>query len=154
MNRKRDDPLSEIEKFCLDSLIINGNIDLAYKISHPNSKEGEYLHTLALRWKRSETSRAYLNEQASKVCFIGDKSKEEKREISIDYTKKDNIINALSIAANAERDNLKRSKILAQIADLQRMKADENNNEEELLHFYFPLNCKRCPLYIQMQKKI
>jgi hypothetical protein len=46
-------------------------------------------------------------------------------------------------------DGLKRAKILATIADLQRMKQDENKDETELTHFYLPLTCKRCSLYCQ-----
>jgi replication initiation and membrane attachment protein DnaB len=149
MKRCKNEPLTEIERFCLDSLVIGGNVDLAYQISHPNSKvSNEYLHTLALRWQRSEVVKAYITQQASKVLFVGDKTAEQRQSCKIDYTQRSNLIQALSDAANNESDTIRRTKILSELADLQRMdRQDEAKDDKDLVHFYLPLTCKRCNLY-------
>lgn len=156
MNRKRDEPLSEVEKFCVDSLIVNGNVDLAYKLSHPNSKEGEYLHVLALRWKRSDSVKAYINGQQGKVLYVGDKTEEQRRESKIDYTQRHNLITALSDAANSEPDTLRKTKILSELADLQRMDKEESKGdaEKKLVHFYLPLRCRDCSLFLANEKEV
>jgi hypothetical protein len=75
MKRNRNQPLTPIESFCLDSFIINGNVDMAYSISHPNSKAtSEYKHTLALRWLKLTAVKAYLTQKQGTVLFVGDKT--------------------------------------------------------------------------------
>jgi hypothetical protein len=81
-----------------------------------------------------------------KLAQDGTKDKSAESEY-IDFSQKDNVIMALSKSANEEPDSLKRTKILATIADLQRMKQDETKDDRELIHFYLPLTCKRCNLY-------
>ena len=39
------------------------------------------------------------------------------------------------------------------IADLQQMKKDENTEEEETVHYYLPLQCYRCSLFIADRAK-
>lgn len=154
MKRDKNQPLSDLETFCLDSFIINGNIDTAYLISHPNCKAtDEYKHTLALRWQRSDAVKAYLNQQQDKVLFVGDKTKEQKQGCKVDYTQRSNLIQALSDAANNEGDTIRRTKILSELADLQRMDRDATKEDKELIHFYVPLTCKRCNLYNKARKE-
>ena len=61
----------------------------------------------------------------------------------------DNVLEALSKAANEEPVNVRRTKILSEIADLQRMDKEESNDE---VHFYLHLRCKDCNLYITEQE--
>jgi hypothetical protein len=79
-----------------------------------------------------------------------DKSSEDNY---IDFSQRNNVIEALSKSANEETDSLRRTKILSEIADLQRMDKDENKDDKELIHFYLPLTCKRCNLYCQEMEK-
>lgn len=46
-----------------------------------------------------------------------------------------------------------RADVLMKIADLQRMKKDENTEEEETVHYYLPLQCYRCSLFIADRAK-
>jgi hypothetical protein len=39
------------------------------------------------------------------------------------------------------------------IADLQQMKKDEIADEENKVHFYLPLTCHQCQLYLKNKKK-
>jgi hypothetical protein len=154
MKRDKNQPLTDIETFCLDSFIVNGNIDTAYQISHPNSKAADdYKHVLALRWQRSDAVKAYLNQQHGKVLFVGNKTETQKQGCKVDYTQRTNLIQALSDAANNEGDTLRRTKILSVIADLQRMDRDETKDDKQLIHFFLPLTCKRCNLYMAEQQR-
>jgi hypothetical protein len=104
-----------------------------------------YLHKLALRWINNDLQREFLKDltavkQSRNTPDNGDDE-------FVDFSERENVIEALSRAANLEKDNVRRAKILSQIADLQRMKQDENKSETELVHYYLPMTCKRCSLY-------
>ena len=43
--------------------------------------------------------------------------------------------------------------VLMQIADLQRMKQDENKEETQQVVYYHPVSCFRCALYAENKKK-
>ena len=45
-----------------------------------------------------------------------------------------------------------RGEILMKYADLLQMKKDEVKEEEKLIHFYLPLSCDRCSLYLDAKK--
>ena len=122
-------------------------------MSHESKAADEYKHVLALRWQRSTPVKAYLVEQQNKVLFVGNKTQQQREDGRIDYTQRRNLIQALSDAANNERDTLRRSKILATIADLQRMKQDENKEEKDLVHFFLPLRCSDCELHKQEEAR-
>ena len=46
-----------------------------------------------------------------------------------------------------------KSAILIKIADLQQMKKEETNDQDDLVHFMLPLTCSYCNLYIENKKK-
>jgi hypothetical protein len=152
---KTESDLSAEEKICLHSFFVDpGTLDEAYHLCHQGSKAtGDYIHVMALRWvRKGSPQRAYLDSLNKKLVIVGklnqDGSKDTTAESNyVDFSQKDNVIMALSKSANEEPDSLKRTKILATIADLQRMKQDENKDDKELIHFYLPLTCKRCNLY-------
>ena len=153
MKRNKNEPVGEVEAFCLDSFIVNGNVDLAYTQCHKSKAKENYTHVLALRWLKSDAVKAYLNQRRGEVLFVGGKSATEKESLKVDFSQRGNLIRALSDAANNEGDNVRRAAILKQIADLQRMKQDENKDEADLIHFYLPLKCHYCELYMNNQTK-
>ena len=153
MKRNKNEPVGEVEAFCIDSFIVNGNTDMAYKLCHQSKAKPDYTHVLALRWLKSDAVKAYLNQRRGEVLFVGGKSATEKESLKVDFSQRGNLIRALSDAANNEGDNVRRAAILKQIADLQRMKQDENKDEADLIHFYLPLKCHACELYIQNKRK-
>lgn len=61
------------------------------------------------------------------------------------YRDKDEIITALAREADSLRGK-DRVDVLNKIADLQRMKQEENKTEEERVHYFLPLTCYVCPL--------
>lgn len=55
------------------------------------------------------------------------------------------MIEALSRQVRDTDDPKQKADILMKIADLQRMKQDENTEKEKLVHYYLPLRCEVCP---------
>lgn len=95
-----------------------------------------------------ETMTAYSVEDAERnVKATGERSSTMRAANSVDFTKKENIIQALS----EEAKNLKgkeRVDALIKLADLQRMKQEEIKEEKRQTMFYLPLsNCGQCPCY-------
>lgn len=62
-----------------------------------------------------------------------------------DLKSKDGMIDALAEQAREASDPKQKADILMKIADLQRMKQDENTEKEKLVHYYLPLRCEVCP---------
>ena len=65
--------------------------------------------------------------------------------ITHDLKSKDGMIDALAEQAGEATDPKQKADILMKIADLQRMKQDENTEKEKLTHYYLPLRCEVCP---------
>lgn len=65
--------------------------------------------------------------------------------ITHDLKSKEGMIDALAEQAGEAADPKQKADILMKIADLQRMKQDENTEKEKLVHYYLPLRCEVCP---------
>ncbi len=61
------------------------------------------------------------------------------------FRTKDAILAALESEIPGLRGK-ERTEVLLKIADLQRMKQEENKEEEQRVHYYLPLKCELCPL--------
>jgi hypothetical protein len=81
------------------------------------------------------------------------KGRKKKKENVLDLRDKDSIIEALAEQYGKAQDPKIKTDIAMKAADLQRMKNDETKNEEQLRHFFLPLRCKDCGLYIEESKK-
>lgn len=148
MNKKDKNSLTDIEKFCLDAWMTNHNADLAYILSRskPIKATPDNLHRLALRWLRSEPVKEYLSERGA--ISIAQAEADEQ----INRSKSD-IVKELNVLANSCKDAKQRTEILLKLADLQRMKEDSNKDDKDLVHFFLPIQCYNCSLYIQAQSK-
>lgn len=63
----------------------------------------------------------------------------------IDLRSKEGMLDALERAYRDEDDPKKQADILGKIADLQRLKDEENKESRKLVHYYLPLRCDVCP---------
>ena len=151
-NRKCDTDVTPKERFCLDGYIINGDADSAYTLSRdrPSDARPDMIHKIALRWLRTEPIAKYIEQRRVQLGFVAKTNREEQPK---DYRNKDTLIEELSLQADSATSPKEKSDILMKIADLQRMKSGENKDETELVHFYLPLTCKRCSLYVAEKKK-
>lgn len=82
--------------------------------------------------------------------------KDEKEETEDDFTgkfrDKDEVLNALA-ATVKDLKGKERADVLMKIADLQQMKKEENIEEDNTIHFYLPISCKSCSLYMKAKNK-
>lgn len=151
MNKKDKSRLTDIEKFCIDAWMCNKNADLAYSLSRekPINANPENLHRLALRWLRSDHVKEYLEERGAIAIAHAQTDNQPKNRDKMD------IVRELNTLANSCKDAKQRTEILLKLADLQRMKETPNNNEEkELIHYYLPLSCNNCSLYIKTKEEL
>lgn len=82
-------------------------------------------------------------------------SKKNKKNIEaevVQYRDKDAVLSGLEQTLPFLRGK-DRADVLMKIADLQQMKKDENTEEEETVHYYLPLQCYRCSLFIADRAK-
>ena len=150
--------ISDKEKFCLDSYIVNGDVDTAYTLSRERKpKATDNLHRMALRWLRNDEIQAYIEERRAIIYQRSDKVTDMQTEDVADlveaYKNKDFIIAEL-VKAQMGLTGKEKSDILTRIADLQRMKQDENKVDEKRVHFYMPLPvCDDCQFQENLVKK-
>lgn len=97
----------------------------------------------------------------NRAAFLPDndspKSKKKKKtteteENVVQYRDKDAVLSGLEQTLPYLRGK-DRADVLMKIADLQQMKKDENTEEEETVHYYLPLQCYRCSLFIADRAK-
>ncbi|UBU95437.1 MAG: hypothetical protein [Bacteroides phage LoVEphage] len=79
-------------------------------------------------------------------------TEEEEEEKVVQYRDKDAVLSGLEQTLPYLRGK-DRADVLMKIADLQQMKKDENTEEEETVHYYLPLQCYRCSLFIADRAK-
>ena len=152
---KIGEKLTEKEKFCLDAYILDPqNIDIAYVMSRNGGYQGsqENLHRLALRWLRDPDVKAYVEE---KRVIIADKvEKKFSTPEQNAYREKEDIVRELNILADITKDPKLKSELLLKLADLQQMKKDPvDETEDNTVHYYLPLTCHKCSLYIANKRK-
>lgn len=169
-NRMRQFMLTEKEVY-LASLIAAGHSDEeAYSLIYePNTLSDESLHVLVGRVTSRKKGIKDLVDTLTRVNMKGltvqigsandamnkklGRKGRKKAYTEFDPTNKDSIIRVLSEQLEVATDPKTKTDIAMKIADLQRMKQDENKDEQELVHFYLPITCKRCSLYVAEKKR-
>lgn len=159
-NEKDKFSLTELEQFCLDAYLLNGQDDRAYLLSRKRGETKateENLHRIALRWLRSPHVKAYLDDRRAvlfqQIKKTADFEEDGVKELVEQYKDKDFIIAEL-VKTQAGLQGKEKAEILNKIADLQQMKKEEVKKEEQRVHFYLPLPyCKNCPNRFHLGEK-
>lgn len=68
------------------------------------------------------------------------------------YRDKDSVLDALA-ATVKDLKGKERADVLMKIADLQQMKKEETAEEDNTVHYYLPISCKNCELYMKARKR-
>lgn len=89
-------------------------------------------------------------EEKARIKEVQDKFTSDNDEIR--YRNKEEVLNALA-ATVVDLKGKEKADVLMKIADLQQMKKDEIVEEEKKVHFYLPLTCHQCQLYLKNKKK-
>lgn len=91
----------------------------------------------------------------NRAAFLPDNDSPKKKSTEtevVQYRDKDAVLSGLEQTLPYLRGK-DRADVLMKIADLQQMKKDENTEEEETVHYYLPLQCYRCSLFIADRAK-
>ena len=139
MMKPKKEILTPEEMFCLDAYLLNGDIDMAYRLSRKTQRiDSESHHRLALRWKSTPLVEKYLKERTLSISAKQDNND------NTQYRDKDSVLSALEKEVPYLRGKDKLDALM-KIADLQQLKKDENKTDEERVHFYLPLQmCVDC----------
>lgn len=154
---KIGEKLTERERFCIDAYLFNPqNIDIAYVMSRNGGYQGsqENLHRLALRWLRDPDVKAYVEEKRIVIAGKVEKKSSMPEQGANVNRDKDDVVRELNLLADQTKDPKQKTEILMRLADLQQMKKDPVEDEEDTtVHYYLPLSCHQCSLYIANKKK-
>lgn len=81
-------------------------------------------------------------------------SEEEEEEVKVKLMTKEEILQqALQSALSLPVNDKNRVEILMKYADLAQMKKEEIQEEDSTIHYYLPLTCNNCSLYLANKKK-
>ena len=138
--------LTEEQKFALDGYLCNANKSLCYRLANHSKGKAESVLVMANRWFSTDLVKNYLEVRRAQIF------PKEEGEIK-DFTNKDVLLSELSRMVSNTHNVRERNDVLKSIADITRMKNDENKDEAKLIHFYVPLTCKRCNLYVAELEK-
>jgi len=64
---------------------------------------------------------------------------------NVDLRTKEGVLTALEEELKNASETKQRTEIISKIADLQRMKNEEDRNSQDLIFYYLPLRCEECP---------
>ena len=139
--------LTEEQKFALDGYLCNSNKSLCYRLANQSKAKAESVLVMANRWFSTDLVKNYLEVRRAQI--FPDNTEDAPK----DYTNKDVLLSELSRLVNRTTNIREKNDLLKTVADVTRMKQDENKDEAKLIHFYVPLTCKRCNLYVSEMEK-
>lgn len=147
--------LTELEKFCLDAYLINGDKRSTYiysRIKQPNATD-ESIRAATNRFFNEQKTRAYL--ESRKKQLAASKRKNEMGEECGDVTQidKTELLRELTTLFHYETDTKTKADLGMKIADLQQMKKEQIEKEEQIKS-YLPLKCSKCELYINAKMSL
>ena len=100
------------------------------------------------QFDRNIIVKAYLEARRNQV--EAKREKERFEEEGVDYTQidKTELLQQLVLLFRSEKDTKIKADLGMKIADLQQMKKEQTEQEEQI-KYYLPLQCSRCKLYLQ-----
>ena len=131
-----------IEDICLAVLIASGIPDIdalrvVYKVQAASDTKASAYYNKLLS-ERPQLAKYIADLNKGKVSSADGSDKRDLRT-------KSGMLDALEEAARETDDAKQRADIYIKMADLQRMKNDEDTEKESYVHYYLPLRCDQCP---------
>lgn len=105
----------------------------------------------AIQYQRSGATATKTGSPKEDAANIAESNKVDKKTLDT-FRSKDGILENL-IKVLPSLTGKDKAAVLMQIADLQRMKQEENKEEAEQVVYYHPVSCYRCALYAEARKK-
>lgn len=130
----------------------NGSGTIASKAtSLQKNKPGISQLIEAIQYQRTGTDATKTTSPKEDAAKIAEGNKVDKKTLDT-FRSKDGILQNL-IKVLPTLTGKDKAAVLMQIADLQRMKQEENKEEAEQVVYYHPVSCYRCTLYQEHKKK-
>lgn len=140
--------LTEQQKFALDGYLINNNRFLCYQLGNGSKAKEESILAMAQRWFNTPLVKQYLEIRKAQI-FPEQVDGEAK-----DYTNKDVLLSELSKMVQRTHNVKEKNEVLKSIASITQMQKLENKDDMKLIHYYVPITCKRCNLYVaELERK-
>jgi hypothetical protein len=134
--------------------------DAYYAVINKNSQSTEDYDMGQLRRILADNAYCYLvtdlQKQYKKITKRNQQEIAEQESIPISdgLMSKEEVARELLKTANSMKPGSKeRAEVMMKYADLLQMKKDVVEDEEKLVHFYLPLSCRYCELYIKKEKE-
>jgi cell division protein FtsX len=134
-----------------DAYIVSGLFNEVYslELNMRNMKQLMNDNPNFVGYMNSRTDQLKKEEKA-RIKEVQDKFSTDTDEVR--YRNKEEVLNALA-ATVVDLKGKEKADVLMKIADLQQMKKDEIVEEEKKVHFYLPLTCHQCQLYLKSKKR-
>lgn len=141
--------LTDKEKFCLDAYLVNGDRKSAYVYSRDRmiTANSDSVAALIRKFFAQPKVKAYIEARRNQIEAKRDKERFE--EEGVDYTQIDKaeLLQQLVLLFRTEKDTKIKADLGMKIADLQQMKKEQTEQEEQI-KYYLPLQCSKCELYL------
>ena len=140
--RRQKTKLTSDEEFCLDAYLLNGDAATAYRLSHHTDAKETSIAVMSQRWITSPSVKKYLQTRKALTAPPDDAPTK-------DYTNKNILLQELSRLVVSTHNVREKNDVLKSIAAIMQMNKEQSDDEKELIHFYLPITCKRCSLYVK-----
>lgn len=131
-----------------DSFVVLG-FNKPHLTDEYNRKQLEKYITDSDFCKYVESRQRSIKRSSSKQIEI-----EEDESVPVKLLSKEEVLQeALQTAMLLPKNDPKRVDVLMRFADLAQMKKEEIKEEDSTIHFYLPLSCNNCSLYLANKKK-
>ena len=142
--------LTEKERFCLQAYLITKDKKMAFVCSRekPLKSEGEGFRVNLSKWFNSDKVQAFIQEYQTQSRASDIDRGMEGQDIG-----KAELVRELTILFRREKDPKLKADIGMKLADLQQMKKEQTEQEEQI-KYYLPLQCSKCALYLKEKEAI
>jgi membrane-bound lytic murein transglycosylase len=146
----KDDSIQSVKQAC-SALELKPEIAKIFrKMQDDATARSEFEKKIKTLNRKLRTANKKLKEQIEEEEMEeqdkGEKVEKMIRDASVTKDK-NSLLKELEFMQSTETDTNIRLKILGKIADIQQMKKQEEKSEDDIVHYYLPLNCKDCSLY-------
>ena len=141
--------LTDKEKFCLDAYLVNGDRRSAYVYSRDRllTANSESIAALVRKFFAQPKVKAYLEARRNQVDAKREKERFEEEGGDCTQINKTELLQQLVLLFRSEKDTKIKADLGMKIADLQQMKKEQTEQEEQI-KYYLPLQCSKCELYL------
>lgn len=142
--------LTDKEKFCLDAFLVNGDKKNTYLYSRDRllNANTESIAASVRRFFAQPKVKAYLEARRGQVDAKRDKERFEVEGGDYAQIDKTELLRQLVILFRVEKDAKTKADLGMKIADLQQMKKEQGEQEEQI-KYYLPMQCSVCEKYLR-----